>query len=74
MCIRDRYIGQGYGEKPTSGYSVTVDTCYETENAIYIHTTLIGPGKDEEISENPTCPYVVVRLKWNEKHVVFQSK
>lgn len=68
------YIGQGYGEQPTSGYSITADTCYEAEDAIYIHTTLLGPGKDEEISENPTCPYVVVRTTWNEKHVVFQSK
>lgn len=68
------YIGQGYGEEPTSGYSITADTCYETENAIYIHTTLLGPGKEEEISENPTCPYLVVRVEWSEKHVVFQSK
>lgn len=68
------YIGQGYGKQPTSGYSVAVDSCYEAENAIYIHTTLLGPGSEEEISENPTYPYVVVRLAWNEKYVIFQSK
>lgn len=67
------YIGQGYGEQPTSGYSISVDSCYEAEHAIYIHTSLLGPGTEEEISENPTCPYVVVRVKWSEKHVVFES-
>ena len=68
------YIGQGYGEQQSSGYSVAVDRCYEGEHAIYIHTTLLGPGSGQEISENPTCPYVVVRLAWNEKYVIFQSK
>lgn len=67
------YIGQGYGEQPTSGYSISVDSCYETEHAIYIHTSLLGPGTEEEISDNPTCPYVVVRVKWSEKHVVFEN-
>lgn len=68
------YIGQGYGEQPTSGYSVSVDSCYEAANAVYIHTSLLGPGSDEKISEKPTCPYVVVKIKENEKHVIFQSK
>lgn len=68
------YIGQGYGRQPTSGYSVAVDTCYEAEHAVYIHTSLLGPASDEKISENPTCPYVVVKIPENEKHVIFQSK
>lgn len=68
------YIGQGYGKQDTGGYSVAVDSCYEAKDAICIHTTLLGPKSGEEISENPTCPYVVVRLAWNEKYVVFQSK
>lgn len=67
------YIGQGYGEKETSGYSIVVDECYETEHAVYIHNTLIGPGAEEEISSSPACPYVVVRIKWSEKQVIFKG-
>ena len=45
------YIAVGYGEQKTSGYSIKVTDLYETENAIYIHTSLIGPAKDEKIVE-----------------------
>lgn len=43
------YIARGYGEQKTSGYSIEVKECYETENAIYIHTNLIGPSKEEKL-------------------------
>ncbi|MGN0405152.1 MAG: protease complex subunit PrcB family protein [Bariatricus sp.] len=67
------YIGQGYGEKATGGYQILVDSCQETENAIYIHTTLQGPVKGENISETPSFPYVVIQVEWKDKHVVFQE-
>lgn len=67
------YIGQGYGEKSTGGYQVIVDGCVETEEAVYIHTMLQGPGQGEKVSEKKSFPYVVIRVKWKEKHVVFQK-
>lgn len=66
------YIAVGYGEQPTSGYSIEVKELYETENAIYIHTNLIGPAKDEKILERPTYPYIVVKLEYIDKNVVFE--
>lgn len=66
------YIAHGYGRQATSGYSVEVTELYETENAIYIHTNLIGPSKEEEIIEKATYPYVVVKIEYSEKHVVFE--
>lgn len=66
------YIAQGYGARETSGYSIEVDSCYETANAVYIHTNLIGPAKEEQVSQSVTYPYVVVKLEWIEKHVVFE--
>ena len=66
------YIAQGYGRQQTSGYSITVEACYETNNAVYIHTNLIGPSKEEEIVERETFPYAVVKMEFIDKNVVFQ--
>lgn len=65
------YIAEGYGAQLKTGYSVEVTELYETENAIYIHTNLLGPGKEEETKEITTFPYVVVKLKLIDKNVVF---
>lgn len=66
------YIAVGYGEQPTTGYSIQVKELYESENAIYIHTNLIGPSKDEKIVERETEPYIVVKTEFIDKNVVFQ--
>ena len=66
------YIAVGYGEQKTSGYSIKVTDLYETENAIYIHTSLIGPAKDEKIVEEETYPYIVIKLEYIDKNVVFE--
>ena len=36
------YIAVGYGEQESSGYSISVNELFETENTIVIDTTLIG--------------------------------
>lgn len=66
------YIAVGYGKQPTSGYSIEVKELYETKNAIYIHTNLMGPAKDEKILERATCPYIVVKMEFIDKNVVFE--
>ena len=66
------YIVEGYGEQQSSGYSIEVKECYETKNAIYIHTNLIGPAKDEKIMEVKTYPYVAIKMEFIDKNVVFQ--
>lgn len=66
------YIAVGYGEQSTTGYSIEVKELYETENAIYIHTNLIGPAKDERVMDVKTYPYIVIKLEFIDKNVVFQ--
>ena len=66
------YIVQGYGEQPTSGYSIIVKECFETKNAIYVHTNLMGPAKEEPIVEIQTYPYIVIKMEYSDKNVVFQ--
>lgn len=65
------YISLGYGKRQTSGYSIEVKECYETANAVYIHTNLIGPSKEEKIVEAETFPYIVVKVEFIDKNVVF---
>ena len=66
-------IAEGYGAQLKTGYSVEVEGLYETSNAIYFHTNLLGPEKGEETKEVTTFPYVVVMLDAIDKTVVFDS-
>lgn len=66
------YVAEGYGEQPTSGYSIETKECFETQNAIYVHTNLIGPSKEEKIVEAKTYPYIVIKMEFIDKNVVFQ--
>lgn len=65
------YIAEGYGPQQKSGYSVEVTGLYETENAVYIHTNLLGSEKGEKTQDVVTYPYVVVKLEFIDKNVVF---
>ncbi len=65
------YIARGYGAQSKSGYSVEVTKLYETDNAVLIHTKLLGPEKGEKTKEVTTYPYVVVELEEIEKEVLF---
>lgn len=57
------YIAVGYGEQQTGGYSICVNELYETENAIVIDTTLIGPDSEEKVAESASYPYIVVKTE-----------
>lgn len=66
------YIVVGYGTQNSGGYSITVNELYLTKNAIYINTNLIGPSKEDMVSQGVTYPYIVVKLEYREERVVFQ--
>ncbi|MDE7321392.1 MAG: protease complex subunit PrcB family protein [Lachnospiraceae bacterium] len=59
----EMYIAIGYGEQPSGGYSISVNEFYETEDSVVIDTTLIGPGKAENVTNTPTKPYIVVKTE-----------
>lgn len=42
------YLAEGYGEQKTTGYSVEVDRLCETQEAVHIHTGLLGPEKEKK--------------------------
>lgn len=64
------YIARGYGKQETDGYEIQVTELYESENAIVLQTTLLGPEPDENITETPTYPYIVVRMEYSDKYVM----
>lgn len=65
------YIVIGYGQQSSGGYSIAVNELYLTEDAIYVNTTLLGP-KEDTVSKVPSCPYIVVKLDYMEKPVIFE--
>ena len=65
------YICVGYGTQKTGGYSIAVNASYETTNAVYIDTNLIGPSPEEKSNPVESYPYVVVKTEFIEKPVVF---
>ena len=66
------YMVAGFGEKDTGGYSVRVNALYLTENAIVFDTDLLGPSKDEEVSQETSWPYIVVCTADRPESVVFR--
>lgn len=66
------YICMGYGTQQTGGYSIAVNALYETANAIYIDTNLIGPSAEEKKNQVKSYPYVVVKMEFLDKPVVFE--
>ena len=67
-----KYIAMGYGTQQTNGYSISVEELYETRNAIYINPNLLGPAKGEAVSEVESYPYIVVKIDYLDKSVVFE--
>ena len=66
------YICVGYGTQKTGGYSIAVNALYETTNAVYIDTNLIGPSPEEKSNPVESYPYVVVKTEFLQKPVVFE--
>ncbi len=66
------YIVIGYGQQATGGYSIAVNELYLAEEAIYVNTTLLGPGQKESGGQTPSCPYIVLKTDFIDKPVVFE--
>ena len=65
------YLAEGYGACPTTGYTIEVKELYETEHAVCLNTSLMGPATGEETKEITTFPYIVVEISETEKEVMF---
>ena len=66
------YLAVGYGKQSTGGYSIQVEDVYLGENAVYVKTALLGPKKDEAVSDAESFPYVVVKIEARDETVIFK--
>ncbi|WP_341878011.1 stalk domain-containing protein [Defluviitalea saccharophila] len=58
-----QYVLIAAGEKPTGGYSITVDSITEvTPGTAYVHATLHAPGRDVMVTQALTYPNAIVRF------------
>lgn len=65
------YICIGYGAQRTGGYSIALNDLYETANAVYVDTNLIGPSPEEKNDAVASYPYIVIKTEFIDKPVVF---
>ena len=66
------YLCVGYGKQQTGGYSISVNKLGAAENAVYLDTNLIGPAQADEKNASPSYPYLVVKIPFVDKTVVFE--
>lgn len=66
------YIARGYGKQKTDGYRIQVSEFYETENAIVLETTFLGPEPGENMEPEDTYPYIVIWTEYSDKDVVIE--
>lgn len=66
------YIIAGYGKQQTGGYSIAVEELHETNNSIYVKLKFMGPSKNEEVTQEFSYPYIVIRMQNTGKSVVFK--
>lgn len=64
------YVGEGYGKQECSGYCVEWVECAAAEEALYIETTLHGPGGEGAVCENEYA-YSVIKVEETGKQVIF---
>ncbi|MEE1028593.1 MAG: protease complex subunit PrcB family protein [Agathobacter sp.] len=66
------YIANGYGKQKSGGYSVAVKEFYKLRNALYFKTELLGPEQNEQVNDEESYPYVVIKTEIREEPVVFR--
>lgn len=69
---KELYLAVGYGEQETGGYSIVVERLTETPEAIFFETNLIGPDKDEKVSQKASYPYIVVKTAFCDKDIYYE--
>ena len=66
------YVVRGYGTQQTTGYTIEVNACYQTVDREDISTKLQGPEKKEKIHKKKTYPYIVIKIPYTEKQIIYE--
>ena len=65
------YLVRGYGQQKTGGYSIAVNEVFLAEDGLHVDTSLIGPPRDQEIRDEASYPYLVIKIEAQEAEVLF---
>ena len=65
------YVVKGYGKQDNSGYNIVVNDFYQSKDCLVFDSELFGPKSDEEVSGQPSYPYIVIKTEFREEPVVF---
>lgn len=65
------YLVRGYGQQKTGGYSIAVNEVFLAEDGLHVDTSLIGPPRDQEIRDETSYPYLVIKIEAREAEVLF---
>lgn len=65
------YLVRGYGQQKTGGYSISVNEVYLAQEGIHVDTSLIGPPKEQEIRDEASYPYVILKLEARAEEIFF---
>lgn len=65
------YIAVGYGEQETNGFSIQVQGLYEKGDKLCLETSLVGPDKEQIVSQKKSYPFLVIKTMKTEKKVEF---
>lgn len=65
------FIVKGYGKQKSGGYSIKINELYQAKDTLVLDTELFGPKKDQEVSEKPSYPYIVIKTEYREEPVTF---
>ena len=65
------YLVRGDGQQKTGGYSIAVNEVFLAEDGLHVDTSLIGPPRDQEIRDEASYPYLVIKIEAQEAEVLF---
>ena len=68
----DLYLIKGYGRQMSGGYSIQVEELGMTGSAVFFRTKLLGPSDLGESGGEPSYPYIVIKMKYQNEPVVFE--
>ena len=68
----DLNLLKGYVKQGTGGYSIQIEDLSLWDNAIHLKTILLGPEDGEELTDEPSYPCLVVKMKYREEPVIFE--
>ena len=65
------YVVKGYGKQDNTGYNIVVNDFYQSKDCLVFDSELFGPKSNEEVSGQPSYPYIVIKTEYREEPVVF---